>query len=270
MSNTISAANNPSLANQLVDQAISTPVATENKLEITPPSDTHVSLPGGYITPSGEVTRDAEVRELDGQDEEALSKATSIGRAILLLVNRGTVSVGGQKADEAVMDGLLAGDRDALLIGIAKATFGPTVDVSTFCSGCNDFKEVRVSLDEDLKNKVLVDPIADRVFTVQGKVGEIVVEMPNGATQKLLIDSVDKTPAEMNSILLERTVKRIAGNPVYSRIQVQKLGIQDRRLVLEELEKRVPGPRLSDVTIPCPDCGGEVLVPINFGTLFRF
>jgi len=269
MSNTISAANNPALVNQLVEQALSESAPTEQTIAITPPSDTRVVRPGGYISPTGEVIREAEVRELDGQDEEALSKATTVGRAILTLVNRGTVAVGSHPADDSLLDSLLAGDRDALLLGIFKATFGPTVDIASFCSGCNDFKEVRVNLDEDIKSKILVDPVSDRMFTVKGKVGEIIVELPTGSTQRVLIENSEKTAAELNSILLERTVKQINGNPVYSRVQVQKLGIKDRRAVLDEIERRSPGPKMEDVSVTCPDCGGEVTVPINFGTLFR-
>jgi hypothetical protein len=51
----------------------------ENEIEITtdvPPSNI-VELPGGFILNSGELAKFVEVRELNGADEEELSKATT-------------------------------------------------------------------------------------------------------------------------------------------------------------------------------------------------
>ena len=40
---------------------------------ITAPSDNTVELPGGYLNAAGEVIRIAEVREINGKDEEGLT-----------------------------------------------------------------------------------------------------------------------------------------------------------------------------------------------------
>ena len=85
MTNTISAAVNPALANQLLNKAINeTP--KERTPEIVSPSDTTVELPGGYINAAGEVIRTAEVRELNGKDEETISKTNNLGKAILTVL----------------------------------------------------------------------------------------------------------------------------------------------------------------------------------------
>ena len=70
-------------------------------------------------------------------------------------------------------------------------------------------------------------------------------------------------------MLLEGTVVQIDGNPVLSKIQVQNLGIVDRRTLVEEIDKRVSGPQFDDLKITCPDCESEVTVPINLGALFQ-
>ena len=269
-SKTISAAANPALANQLINKAMQDEQLPEIDPTILPPSDTTVELPGGYISSTGEVLRTAEVRELTGKDEEAISKVNNIGKALMVLLQRGTVSIGDVPADEKVLDNLLTGDRDAILLGIIKATFGRTTEMSVFCSGCKDFKTVAIDLDTDIKTKVLPDPVNDRVFTVKGKAGEIIVQLPTGITQKELINNADKSVAELNTVLLEKTVVNIAGSPVYSKLQVQNLSVVDRKKIVEEINKRVPGPQFDDVTISCPDCESEVTVPINLGSLFRF
>ena len=93
MSKTISAAANPAMANNLINQALAeTPVQKE--VNILLPSDTSVTLPGGYLSATGEIVTTAEVRELNGTDEEAIAKSNSIGKAILTILNRGTVKIG--------------------------------------------------------------------------------------------------------------------------------------------------------------------------------
>ena len=269
MSNTINAAANPAMANNLANQAMAE-VPVQKEVTIIPPSDTVVTLPGGYINTAGEVITEAEVRELNGNDEEAIAKASNVGKAILIILQRGTVRVGDEKADERILDRLLSGDRDMLLLSIFKVTFGRTADIPGYCGGCQEMKVVQVDLDQDIKIKTLADPINDRVFTVQGKKNEFVVQLPTGVTQKEMIINSDKTSAELSTIMLENTVLKINNSPVLSKLQVQNLGLVDRRTINEAIEKRLVGPQFDEVKVICPECEGEVSVPINFGTLFRF
>ena len=53
MTNTISAAANPALANNLVKKATQEETLAFIQPEIVPPSDNVVELPGGYITALG-------------------------------------------------------------------------------------------------------------------------------------------------------------------------------------------------------------------------
>jgi hypothetical protein len=270
MTKTISAAANPALANNLVQQALAEKPVQKEEVNIIPPSDTAVTLPGGYITDAGEVVTYAEVRELNGTDEEAISKATSIGKAVLTILNRGTVKIGDKKATESLLDELLSGDRDMLLLSIFKVTFGKTANLNAVCPGCNDLKTVQVDIDEDIKIKVLADPVNDRVFTVKGKKNIFTVQLPTGRAQKDMILNSDKTAAELNTLMLENSVLRIDETPVLSKLQVQNLSIVDRRAITEAINKRLVGPQFEDVKVTCPDCESEVTVPVNFGTLFQF
>ena len=269
MTNTISAAANPAMANKAVqDMMVEKPQEVE--IRITPPSDTVVNLPGGYITSAGEVTTEAEVRELNGRDEEEISKATTLGKALLTILKRGTVRIGNEPVTEQMLDNLLSGDRDMLLLGIFKATFGNVAHLGGYCGSCAETKDVDVEISADIKIKVLTDPLNDRTFIVKGKSIDYTVSLPTGTTQKELMLSADKTVAELNTLLLEQTVIKIGEAPVVSKIQVQNLGLTDRRKIVDEINKRVCGPQFNDLTLPCPDCEGEVQVPISLGTLFRF
>ena len=266
---TISAAANPALVNKAAQDLLAEK-PEQVEVRITPPSDTVVTLPGGYINAAGEVVTEAEVRELNGKDEEEISKASTLGKALMTILKRGTVRVGDEKATDQLLDNLLSGDRDMLLLGIFIATFGNVAHMSAYCPTCVESKDVDVEIDKDIKIKVLTDPINDRQFTVKGKKAEYTVILPTGITQKELLTSGDKTIAELNTLLLENTVVKINESPVLSKMQIQNLGMVDRRTLVDAINERISGPQFNDLVLDCPDCEGEVKVPISLGTLFRF
>jgi hypothetical protein len=270
MTKTISAAANPALANKLLEDTFSDEQISQIDPTILPPSDNTVELPGGYITPTGELLRTAEVRELNGKDEEAISKASTLGKALLIILERGTVSLGGQKVTEGMLNHMLAADRETLLLAILKHTFGKDVDIAAFCSGCNDFKTVTVDVNTDVKIKMLTDPIEDRVFFINGTKDQIKVQLPTGVAQKELIVNADKSAAELNTILLEKTVLEINGAKVFGKLQVQNLSITDRKKTIDQINEKSPGPQFNNITVECPDCESEVTVSINLGNLFQF
>lgn len=267
---TLNAAANPGLANKLVQDAMADTTPAPEPARIKAPLDVVVDLPGGYISPDGEVYRTAEVKELTGRDEEAIVKSTTIPKAMLLTLNRGTVKIGDVKATEDVLDKILAADRDAIMLGIYRATFGDTAEVGAFCNGCKDVKLVAVDIEQDIEVVKLDDPIEERRFKVQGRRSEYTVTLPEGKAQKELAMNAEKTTSELDTTLLEYCVLEIDGKAVLGKAQIQNIGLADRRTLLEEIIKRNPGPKFDDLSTTCPDCGGEVVVPINLGTLFRF
>lgn len=268
MTNTISAAANPAFANNLITKAMEERPEPTPEVRITSPSDTVVTLPGGYINAAGEVVTEAEVRELNGNDEEAIARSSNIGKAILTILSRGTVRIGNEAATDQLLDHVLSGDRDALLLGILKATFGNYSETPAYCEGCKEYKTVNLDLDE-VKVTTLADPINDRVFSVQGRKNVFTVQLPTGIAQKEMINNSDKTSAELNTIMLENCVLKIDNSPVLSKLQVQHLGLTDRKKIIEEINSRLFGPQFDGIKVTCPDCGSEVLVPVNLGTLFR-
>jgi hypothetical protein len=269
--NILKASDNPTLATELVNQALSDVAQDEAPdIELKLPSETTVDLPGGYITLEGEVLRTAEVRELNGKDEELISRSNTVGKMLNTIVSRGTVSIEGHPVNEAMLDRMFAGDRDALLLGIYKATFGNPAELQAWCGGCDAFKTIALDLDKDISRRVLASPLEDREFTVEGRDKEYTVVLPTGSTQKEMNSSNDKTLAELTTILLQSCVIAIDGTPIYNKNMVGNIGLQDRRKIAEAIAERVPGPKFEAITVTCPDCDNEVVVPINLGDLFRF
>jgi len=274
MDTKVNAAANPDLANKLAQEAMTVEIqeAVGAPPAITIPSlpDTSVELPAGYYEGfDGVLETVAEVRELNGSDEEAIVKITDTGKALLTILERATVSVGGRPATKDILDNLLAGDREMLLLGIRKATFGNEVNVEAVCSSCPELQTFIVDLTKDVKVKTLNDRIVDRVFYVDLKAGRAKVFLPSGDVQSKLINSVDKNSAELDTLLLTNCVVELNDMPIMNPNQVRNLSIKDRRTILDEISKRNPGPQLSEIKKACNSCGQEVELPLTLADLFR-
>lgn len=258
----------PSILEQLTKQV----AEDQEKVEVktVAPSNTEVSLPGGFIDREGALVKYAEVRELNGIDEEAIAKSGSIGRALVAMLQRGLVTIGMKTATKEDLDNLLSGDRDAILIGIRRVTFGDTVEFQVTCPHCSADLDVTVDLTRDIPYRELEDPINDRNFVYDSpKHGLVKVSLPTGSTQKKLLENTDKTVAELNTILLAGCVTSINGSPSFGATSVLKLGMADREKIISEILKRTPGPRLGEVKTSCEACGEDIPMPLALADLFR-
>lgn len=271
---TLNAAENPALANKIAQEL--TKVQVEETVGsapiITIPSlpDTNIDLPGGFYDPlDDQLVTTAEVRELTGADEEAIVKITEPGKALMTILEKATVSLGGKPADKETLSMLLAGDREALLLAIRRVTFGNEVELEAVCSRCPELQTFVVDLEKDVEIKALEDRINDRRFTLDLKVGRVKVALPTGDTQNKLVNASNKNTAELDTLLLSNCVLEINDVPVLGQAQIRNLGIKDRRSILEEIAKRNPGPLLSEVKKACKTCGQEVELPLTLADLFR-
>jgi hypothetical protein len=239
-------------------------------VKTVPPSNAEVILPAGLIKEDGSLVKYAEVRELTGLDEEAISKAGSVGRALNVLLERGVVSIGSFPATKSDLEKLLSGDRDALLLGIRRVTFGNTVEFSFDCSFCKTPLDISLDLSNDIPVKEIEDPVNDRVFTYMSETkGPIVVSLPTGLVQKKLVENSDKTTAEINTILLAACIRSVNGEPSMGPATALKLGMSDRDAIVVEIINRSPGPRLGEVTTTCEACGEVLPMPLSLADLFR-
>jgi hypothetical protein len=268
--NTLNAGNNPGLANSLVDQALAVSEKPVEPANIVPPFNNVVILPSGYIGSDGRLITSVEVRELNGVDEEALSKIDTLVRLWSLVLSRGVVKIGDDEVTEQILDNLLLGDRETLILGIYRATFGNVSNVDAYCQGCKEFKTVAIDLAKDIKTKLLLDPITDRTFEVYGRKNKYLVTLPTGAAQKEMGIDPNRTDAELKTLLLQNCILEINEQPVISKLQIKSMGIADRATVVDEISKRVPGPQFEDFEIDCPNCSGKVVVPVSLGAIFRF
>lgn len=261
----------PSLpvTNEIIQSVLNSVEETEpDAPDILLPVESVFDLPGGYISPIGEVGTDAEVRELTGRDEEAIAKANGLSKVLNTVLQRGLVRVGEvDKIDDIVLNNLLAGDRDYILLRIYAATFGKEVLMTRICPTCA--KDVEVSLDLLSIPVKRLDDAHDRTFVVKCSIGEVAVELPTGHTQRELMSANEKTIAELATLLLANTVIGINGERVPG-ASVLDMPIRDRRKISEAVAERSPGPQMTDATAECSSCGEMLEVPLSVAALFQF
>lgn len=239
---------------------------------IDAPGDNQVGLERGIFR-DGAWYRDAQVRELNGYDEEAIAAAgagSSPQKVIETLLVRGVVSVGGEPMSRKLAGELLIGDRELLIMGIRRATFGDTLEFERLpCSRCGELVDLTVPLDA-IPFVHLDDPEQTEFEVPLRRGGTAMVRMPNGEDQEQVF-AVRNNKAKQDSVILSRCVLRLVqedGTEV-RRPPAQSLNMADRQTILQFLVDRQPGPRLADFSFTHDTCGEEVELPINLAVLFR-
>lgn len=268
---TISAAEQPDAATKAT-KAVLDADSFSGMPVIRPPDDNHVSLARG-IQRGGQWLCDAEVRELNGTDEEELARTgTNWARFLAVLVQRGTVSIGSEPMSPAVASELLIGDREMLILGIRRATFGNDIEISSFiCPHCDESIELTVHLDSIPVQELKASATGE--YTVRLRDGSsAVVRLPTGADQDFVLGRQQWTTAQQNSEMLGRCVLRIE-NPSGETTDVdakavRELGMADRNTILKFLSDTQPGPRYNEVSFTHESCGREVPLPITMASLF--
>jgi len=242
--------------------------------EIPDPPDCVVTLAHG-IKRDGVLLRDAEVRELTGEDEEHIAKVGSHWvRFMDALVSRGTVNIGGVPMTKEIGDELLVGDREDLILGIRRATFGSTLTIEGFtCGTCGDKSDLAVDLNAVPRVK-LEDP-DDIVRRIELRNNHHVeVRFVNGGDQRAIYSDLEATVAQSNTTLLSRCIVTYdgvsVGEPGGARVTgiVRKLGLADRKNILKYLYDNAPGPRFDQIEFAHDPCGTVIKLPLGWGDLF--
>jgi hypothetical protein len=234
------------------------------------PQDCTVTLPFG-LRRGAETLRDAVVRELTGEDEEAMAKVGANPLTYLdeILV-RGTVSIGQYPASAELVRELTIADRDTLLIAIRRVTLGDELNITGLtCPHCLRRSDITVHLgrlDTPLPGEY------DREFEVKLRTGGVaLICQPTGADQMLF--DLNASLAEQNTLLIARTLRTLRTVDKDARTGslalARSLGLADRRAILAALEEHRFGPRYSQVTMTHQACGQEVPIPLGPGDLFR-
>lgn len=266
----ISSTQDPTGTKQALDRAVAELGLEESRSRreqepVVPPEPEEFTLAGGYLAPDDRWHTTFVVRELTGRDEERLTRIDHSGKFVIELIRRGLVSVGTEKATDEVIDGLLSGDWDTVLLAIRAVTFGRMVRFTQKCDRCSHEYEGEMDITTIDNHTVGRD---DLVFEVQGAHHIYTVSLPFGSARRKVMNDPNITGSEVRSLLLRECVLEIDGKPVRLPEEVLDLSWNDRRLISEEIDRRMVGPKLREVTTKCPSCDAEQSLMLSIAALF--
>ena len=238
-----------------------------------------ITLPGGLFY-NGKKCKTAQVKELTGADEEALSKAIAANNGFHFmdtLLTRGVTHVGDMPATPDMLQQMLLGDRDELLIHIRTATYGEYFELEGWtCPHCGQQSDLKFSLANDIERIPLEESDhGEPSFEIELRRGaKALVRFPTGADQKACSDP-KWTATERNSEMLRRCVKSITrtdGTVIHVQAfpgAIAEMNIPDRRKIVDAIGEKSPGPRYTLINFTHAECQKDVGLALSMLDLFR-
>lgn len=252
-----------------INAAIADPVP---KIEATP--NTTIELFRGVRDPStGEWETTAVVRELTGEDEEALAALDAEGdmlyaQYMATLLKRSVVSIGNITIVDKpeVIDTLIIGDRDTLFLATVRATYGEHREYQMDCPHCNKSNDVLIELSEF--------PVKQPKNNPQEP---IIVELRDGTKQRFrlvtggdsqMVSKKATSIPEQNTILISRCAEWDEGKrPTNVDKWAKGLGMKDRAKIISKLLEAQPGPEIREVEAHCAHCEKPFPIMLNWASL---
>jgi len=261
----VSSSSDPEYAAARSAQALAD-VGGPPKMEAPPAG--HVVLPGGVFL-DGELHQDAIVKELTGAAEERLARIDplkSLPLYLRSLLEEGVEYLGGKPPSTDVLDNLLVGDREMLILAIRQATYGDDLPMHLTCPVCEHEDSIVLELNVDIPIKKLDAPEI-REYDVDLRDGKAVVTLATAAIQDKVIGT-EHSDAERKTLTLQHCVKSINGIPS-NYDMVLNLGLRDRATILNFLADKQPGPDYGEVSLPCSGCKRDLPINLSLADLFR-
>lgn len=257
--------------------AASAAALTDDFPDIRDVPETYVELPVGiYI--EDELVTYAEVKELNGRDEEEIAKSQRANglRFLQAVVRQGLVRLGDHEVsgDKNLIKRLSLADRDTVLLAISKATFGDELEYQNYpCPECKELMDVNYAIDEIPVKKV--DTPGKNKFEVDLRKGKAVLRLPNVADEEKAFNNLaSTTDKERDTIFLTNCVLSLVDgktgvvlNVNGNKEHILNLGVKDRATILTKMNSLAPGPQLSGVKVD-HECGAEVTLPLTPDHLF--
>ncbi len=242
---------------------------------IPPAPSTKLDLPRGRFNGTDWET-EAEVRELTGEDEEALARTKDPIDFFDAVVVYGTARLGTAQLDsmtfserQSILASLLIGEREQLFLRIASATYGDEKEFKHSCPSCNVSLDTIIFLSKDIKvsNHDKVSSL-DHTF-VTSKGDTITFRLGTGSDQMEVLHKKGATSAEQNTLMLSECITEINGKPVLNPMSTARsLSMGDRRKLLDILTTSQPSPDMN-LEVTCVGCNFEMVLPLSWGDIFR-
>jgi hypothetical protein len=252
-----------------VQAAIADPVP---KIELTP--NTTVELFRGVLnTETNEWETTATVRELTGEDEEALAALDAKGdllyaQYMAALLKRSVYCIGNIQIEKhpEVIDALIIGDRDTLFLTTVRATYGENREYQINCPQCGKSNDVLIEMSEFPIKKPKGNPQEPIEIKLRNGTTQR-FRLVNGADSQVVSKKANNIP-EQNTILIARCAEWEEGKkPKDVNKWAKSLGMKDRALIISKLVEAQPGPEIKEVEAHCAHCEKPFPIMLNWASL---
>ncbi len=229
-------------------------------------------LPRGIKDDRGIYHTKVVFRELNGRDEEYLSKYTDETQLFDAVIERGVERIGSlvisemnQSERSGTLNSLLVGEKNILFTGVLRCSFGNERNIDWVCVNCGADNETTVLLDTDLKVEI-PEELDDSYIYVDSKDRKIQFRGMTGADAALVKPSMNA--GMQASTVLAQVILSVNGEMVLSPEKfVSEMLMRDRRKLMALVSKYQPVID-TDVAVSCPSCGREQTSPLSWGELF--
>jgi len=241
---------------------------------ISLPESVIIELYRGLLNPTtGQWQTTAEVRELNGKDEEFLSslennKKITYAMYVNTLVSRATVRIGDTniKNTKSIIEELITGDRDILLLAILKATYGAERTFKYPCSSCNTLNDVTINIEEDFPMQESTLNLRDPFLITLKNGSKLKFRYPVGSDNVAMAKG--ETTAQQSTLLISRCVIWDQHkDSLYSEEWAKALGLKDRNTILGEILGPKVGPKLGEVKTQCATCDADIIMNVDWVSL---
>jgi hypothetical protein len=234
------------------------------------------TLPGGYIDDEGVTHNDAELAPMTGFEEELLGNVGSTaGTASLVtaLLSRCVKRLGKLRpVTTSLIQDLLVGDREFLMLKLRELTFGKILNAVLFCgdANCAQSMDVRLNLD-DLT--LAMKPVDGRMFTLEvsgeDEANDVAIEfrLPTGADQEAAADWLQVDTESAVNRLLARTITRVNDNSSINEQTVAALPARALKEIEDRIEDLAPFTPI-ELTSVCVECGQPFLTHLDVSSFF--
>lgn len=232
-----------------------------------------VPLLAGYIDPQTGILHDTfSYREMNGKDEEAISKAdvrSNSAKLANVLCERCVVAIGTLTKKELgnkwgdVIRSMLGGDIDYMMFKIRELSKGKEVTFTHKCPNCGQKLTTIVSTDEfgirEFKGSREVPFTLIRGY--KNNKGAVCKEgtfrLPTGRDREIVVPVIKKNPSTAATILMTRGVTFNDGT-IPLQEQIAKLTLRDRAVLEDIMKEHAFGIDTTIEDLMCDSCGQDI------------
>lgn len=240
-----------------------------------------VPLLAGYVDKDGTLHTTFTYREMNGKDEEAISKAdvrANGAKVVNTIVERCVVQIGTLTKKECgarwgtIVRELLGGDLDYMAFKIRELSKGKEVEFNHKCPNCGSKLTTIINTDE-FNIKPFMGQSAINFTLARGykdAKGDIhkegVMRLPNGFDREIVTPLFKKNPSTATTMLLTRLVAFNDGALV-TQNNMNEMTLRDRE-ILEKIIKENTFGIDSSLEIVCSSCGQDISGEIGQSNFF--